>query len=196
MDRRATGDRNGGLFTYLDENAAVKRLGLLSTNITVGTPGQSVSTRYVGGLVGHNKGTIADCYVTGSVTNSVGHTGGLTAMNSGVITGSYAAVAVTANIKDKDKSFYVGYNTGGLAGMNYGTISGSHATGDVISNVMGSKVVPTVGGLVGSNVSAITASYATGNVTSNVSGNETVRWSGWFYWAQCRRINHLQLRYW
>ncbi len=164
---------DGGLFKSIDEGGTVKRMGLLSVNIIVGTPGQLTNVRYVGGLVGYSRGTIADCYVTGSVTNGGGHTGGLVGSNRGAITGSYADVDVTGNSKSEaDTGDYLGFATGGLAGANHGTIIGSRAIGNVISNAVGSRVFPIVGGLAGFNrQGAITASYATGRVTSNQTGN-------------------------
>ena len=164
---------DGGLFKSIDEGGTVKRMGLLSVNIIVGTPGQLTNVRYVGGLVGYSRGTIADCYVTGSVTNGGGHTGGLVGSNGGAITGSYADVDVTGNSKSEaDTGDYLGFATGGLVGANHGTIIGSRAIGNVISNAVGSRVFPIVGGLAGFNrQGAITASYATGRVTSNETDN-------------------------
>ena len=154
-----------GLFGNIDEDGAVKRLGLIAVDITAGGGG---------GLAGESRGTIADCYVTGSVTNSGGHTGGLVGSSLGSITGSYADVDVTGNGEwGEDADFPLLFSTGGLVGMNSGTINGSYATGNVSSNVTGSKAVPEVGGLVGMNIfGTISGSYATGKVTSNGTGND------------------------
>ena len=163
----------GGLFTYLHEEATVKRLGLVAVNVTMGFPGQLVSSRNVGALAGENKGTINDCYATGSVTNANGHTGGLVGRNlDGSITDSYATGSVTANAVE-DIDFYVSYYIGGLVGHNVGSISHSHATGNVTSDVTGTNAIPGVGGLVGGNIDgSIAVSYATGSVSGTATNNE------------------------
>ena len=104
---------------------------------------------YVGGLVGHNYGTITNSTATGVVEGYYA-VGGLVGRESGgTIMNSYAMSAVEGNS-----------DVGGLAGHNSrGTITNSYATGAVTGT--GSYI----GGLVGWNSSGnITNSYATGAV--------------------------------
>ena len=104
---------------------------------------------YVGGLVGHNYGTITNSTATGVVEGYYA-VGGLVGRESGgTIMNSYAMSAVEGNS-----------DVGGLAGHNSGgTIMNSYAMGAVTGT--GSYI----GGLVGWNSSGnITNSYATGAV--------------------------------
>ena len=114
----------------------------------VGLIGVAVSgTREVGGLVGHNGGSVTGSYVTGTVSGTDTAVGGLVGENNGSVGASYAAVEVTG-----------GDDAGGLVGANHGTATASYATGRVAGDA-------NVGGLVGSNSGTVTASYATGPVS-------------------------------
>ena len=169
--------RNGvsgiGLFGYTGSETKITNVGLLSVDI-IGNSG-------VGGLVGHNGGTITNSYAVGSILGDR-YAGGLVGYNlNGTITNSYAVSSVSAN-----------RNVGGLVGRNGGTIMNSYATGSVSgvvwvgglagynanstiinsyasSSVSGDRVV---GGLVGRNRGIITNSYATSSVLGdkNVGG--------------------------
>ena len=66
----------------------------------------------VGGLVGANEGTIANCYSTASVLGSFS-VGGLVGFNLGTITNCYATGSIS------------GYYVGGLVGSNAGTVYNS-----------------------------------------------------------------------
>ncbi len=106
------------------------------------------ANRFVGGLVGLNKGRIVSCSVSGNVSGEY-FVGGLAGLNdSGVITSSYA-----------DSHVDGGAYLGGLAGGNSaGNIVSSYATGSVSGGYA-------VGGLVGSNrEGAVITSYATTHV--------------------------------
>lgn len=135
--------RSGGL---------VKNLGLENVNIVTGPSG--------GGLVGINRGTITNSYVTGAVTGT-NYIGGLAGQNVTAITGSYASVTVTAGAGSQYVGGLVGRTNVPSGGPS--TITNSYATGTVTTGA-GSQYV---GGLVGSNGSGggvITNSYATGTV--------------------------------
>ena len=130
-----------GLFAFSD--GIIRRVALLNVNV--------FGKANVGSLVGINHGTIADSYVTGSVTGSGDDVGVLVGDNSGdgVITNSYADIPVNG---DQD--------VGGLVGRNDATITDSHATGDVTSN---GGSYDNVDGLVGLNYGGVVARcYATG----------------------------------
>ena len=135
-----------GLFGYV-QSSEITNLGLLDVEIS--------GLNRVGSLVGRNRGTIARCYATGTVSgfSSVGGLVGLNSFNSrlgitGSITTSHAIVSVSGTSDD----------IGGLVAFNNGIITDSYATG----NVTGTRF--NVGGLVGWNGRNITYSYSTGNV--------------------------------
>lgn len=180
VDTAGVGNDYLGLFGQIEEPGEVNNLGIEDVNIAGG------SSVRVGGLVGANyKGTISDCYATGTVSGS-DHVGGLVGSNyqhGATITKSYATGTVRGY---RLVGGLVGHNyyatiencygtasvsgfreVGGLAGYNYeGSISTNcYATGDVWGALF-------VGGLVGYNNRPISACYATGRVTgdSDVGG--------------------------
>ncbi len=116
--------------------------------------GSVIGYRYIGGLVGkHRQGTITSCYANASVTGT-GNVGGLVGENDrGTITNCYATSSVTGKI-------YVG----GLLGRDDdGLITDCYATGSVIG-------YRSIGGLVGGNDrGTITNCYATGSVIGNIA---------------------------
>jgi hypothetical protein len=166
-----------GLFGVLTTGSEVKNLGLVNFTINGsirtgglaganwgGTINNSFSTGYIegnyfiGGLVGHNTGTINHSY---SSVDAYGYRGNPAYIGSligytdgGKVEYSYA----TGNVVSTNS------RVGGLAGEIYqGYIKNSYAIG----NVTGSS---TTGGLVGISTSAtISTSYALGNVTSSGS---------------------------
>jgi hypothetical protein len=163
-----------GLFGALGSGGQIKNLGLTNVNVT--------GYNYTGGLVGRNyKGTVTNCYATGTVTGYF-CTGGLVGENYwGTITNSYATGNVTGHydytgglVGENDSSSTItkcyatgnvtgsDYHTGGLVGENDGssTITKCYATGSVTG-------YDCTGGLVGYNDGTITNSYATGSVTGS-----------------------------
>jgi hypothetical protein len=131
-----------GLFGYLDvDSAEVKNIGVMDVNITG-------SGDYVGGLVGWNGETVANCYSAGSVSgkNSVG---GLVGSNCGIVTECYSTGAVSG-----------GQGVGGLVGYNVDTVTQCYSTGAVSGRYY-------VGGLVGYNVGTVTNCYNTGVITGS-----------------------------
>jgi len=127
-----------GLFSYID-GGTVKNLGLINVSIT------SSNSKYVGGLVGHmvghNSGTIQNCYATGSATGDCA-SGLIASCASGTVQNCYATGSVT------------GYTTAsGLIGsVNSSTIQNCYATGSVslIIGVRYSSAGLTAGGLTNS----------------------------------------------
>ena len=135
-----------GLFGYLGSGGEVRNLGLEGGSVT--------GNNRVGGLVGHNDGTISGSYATGAATGSGNYVGGLVGENGG---GTISACYATGNA---DGSWFVG----GLVGYNNrGTISACYATGAATGS--GNNV----GGLVGASRHKISACYAIGDATG--SGN-------------------------
>ena len=169
IDRK---EGNIGLFGGAGSNSIIKKVGLLSINVTGGR---------VGGLVGQNYGTITESYTIGSVSGDDGNgVGGLVGYNYGPVTDSYVivslSVASSVNVGGliggnwsngvvtasySASSISGGNNAGGLVGGNGGTVTASYSTGSVSSN--GNHI----GGLIGYNGGAITASYSTSSVTGS-----------------------------
>lgn len=140
-----TGDADTGsigLFGHIRERSDIRRIGLISVNIT----GRS----QVGGLVGVSDGArISDSYATGTVRgiSSVGGLAGAVHDDSKVaLTNIYSTCDVTGKL-------YVG----GLIGTNGARVIGSYATGNVIGE-------NSVGGLIGSASNFVSESRASGNV--------------------------------
>ena len=120
-------DESGvGLFGYVGVGGVIKNVNVVNATVTGG--------RYVGGLVGENKGTVSNSYSSSNVNGRFG-IGGLMGDNWGSVSNSYATGSVTVTE----------FKVGGLVGFNFGTVSNSYSTG----SVSGSEEY--VGGLVGDN---------------------------------------------
>jgi hypothetical protein len=164
-----------GLFGYIGETGTVKNIGVIDINIT--------GNSRIGGLTGHNDGTVENSYATGDIMGTGYSIGGLVGSNNGIITNSYATGSVTgtgtvgglAGYSEKGEATIMNShatgnvtgaeNVGGLVGYNERNVTNSYATG----NVTGTK--KDIGGLAGYNDGVITSSYATGNVTGeNTTG--------------------------
>ena len=146
-----------GLFAQLTSNE-IKNVGLLDVDVK-GNDGF-----YIGGLVGSNRGSIINSYVTGAVSGEQ-YVGGLAGRiwRGASIINSYATAAVTGT------SNYIG----GLVGRSRGDIMNSYATAAVTgtSNY--------IGGLVGQNENEanIINSYASGAVSGNSEVGGLVGWN-------------------
>ncbi|MCE9585253.1 hypothetical protein K8Q94_01355 [Candidatus Nomurabacteria bacterium] len=139
---------NIGLFSYVQQGAIIKNVGLENVDIT--------GADFTGGLAGENYlGKIYNVYVNGNV-HGVDVVGGVVGSNndySNFIVNSYSGANVTGSS-----------NVGGFVGQNVGQIMNSYATGNV-SEIGGDNFT---GGFVGYNEydGVIKNSYATGNVSS------------------------------
>ncbi|MFL5067172.1 MAG: S8 family serine peptidase, partial [Xanthobacteraceae bacterium] len=115
-----------------------------------------------GGLVGFNRGFIANSSASGAVTSDGLFTaiGGLVGYNSigAQISNSQASGSVTslANASSETETT----DAGGLVGINYGILTNTGASGAVSVGAHGNG-----GGLVGFNGGTIATSFATGAVT-------------------------------
>jgi len=109
-----------------------------------------IGSRYVGGLVGLNYGTVTTSYVSGSISGD-SYVGGLIGDDrGGTVSKSYVSVTVSGDR-------YVG----GLVGQSGGTVTGSYANGSISANFF-------VGGLLGYNDDgSVSTSYATGTVSGS-----------------------------
>ncbi|MCK4628865.1 MAG: hypothetical protein KAT56_07665 [Sedimentisphaerales bacterium] len=123
-----------GLFGQIDPGGQVRKLGLENGAVT-----GAYGSRYLGGLVGKNYGSLINCYATGDVIGN-SSVGGLVGNNyNGSIINCYATSAVT--------SVKHGWCLGGLVGYNYtGSIIDCYAIGAVNIGDGGYYL----GGLVGS----------------------------------------------
>jgi filamentous hemagglutinin family protein len=101
----------------------------------------------VGGLVGHNAGSLTGSYATGQVSGNF-DVGGLVGRLDGSASSSYASGTVSGSAA-----------VGGLVGLlSSGALNNSYATGAVSGDGL-------VGGLIGHNRGAVSNTYATGSVS-------------------------------
>ena len=166
----AAGSQKGALFTRND--GTIRDLGFEDCAISVTSTNNSARACAV---ATDNRGTITECWSTGTITASSGDTwtwasaAGIANTNntlgSGTITKSYSTATCTATSP--------GYaSAAGLVGTNYGDISESYASGNV--SAAGGATRPVyAGGLVGINgydfadyEGIITDSYARGDATA------------------------------
>jgi len=137
-----------GLFGRVGYTGKIEHLGL--ENISF------YASRYSGGLVGLNNGTINRCYVAGEINGS-SNIGGLVGWNRGYIKNSYSS----GNIYSQ------GGGTGGLVGYNTGKVSNCYSDMNYSFYASyGTRKYYGVAGLVGSNQGGfINNSFATGLYT-------------------------------
>ena len=164
-----------GLFGYVGSGGIVQNLSVTGT---------VSGNRYVGGVVGYNRGSVENCYNTGAVSGSGWYVGGVVGDNSGsngVVENCYNTGTVTGT--DDYVGGVVGYNSsivencyntdtvtgnnfvGGVVGDNGGSVKNCYNTGEVSDNSY-------VGGVVGNNISSVTNCYflKTADVNKNLSG--------------------------
>jgi hypothetical protein len=137
---------NQGMFGFLGTAGMVKNLGLENVNIN--------GNGKVGGMVGENRGTVQNCYVTGNVSGTAQQIGGMVGENwNGTIQNCYATATVIGN-----------NSVGGVVGSTH---SGSMVRNSYsIGNVYGNNGVGGVAGASGSG-GTVQNSYATGSVYGN-----------------------------
>jgi hypothetical protein len=156
-----------GLFSFVNEGASIVNVVLMGADVT--------GELYAGILAGHSRGTVSNCYSTGSVTGDT-FVGGLMGENGGTVSNSYSTAIVNGssevggligqNHANVSKSYAAGSATGdsyvgGLVGWNHdGTISNSYSTGNVVGELL-------AGGLVGQNRALVSDCYSTGKVVAS-----------------------------
>ena len=128
-----------GLFGELSTSGTISGIGLLNVDVR--------GSRWVGGLVGVNRGTISNSYSRGQLDGNSA-VGGLAGWNGGTISNSYSSGQVTGDTR-----------VGGLVGLvNQGTINNSYSSGSASGH-------NDIGGLVGlSEKGIISNSYSIGQV--------------------------------
>jgi hypothetical protein len=162
---------------YLGILVGYNEYGTISDCSTSGVVNGGTDSRYLGGLVGDNRGAIINCYATGAVTGTSSYSGGLCGkISSGYIRDCYATGAVTGTstlggLVGQTDSFVTHnncYATGAVTGTNeLGGLVGFHAAGMFRNCYATGAVTGTneLGGLVGLNLSQLSNCYATGAVT-------------------------------
>ena len=141
-----------GLFGRIYQGE-IRNLGIIDVNIPSG--------QHVGGVAAINKGTILNCYSTGSI-KGLTYLGGLVGENaySGIIKMCYSTCNIT--VSDNPRG-----SVGGLVGYNNASITDSYSKGNISGGAR-------LGGLVGINNSkAINRCYSTGQVTGGKSSKFT-----------------------
>jgi len=136
-----------GLFGLLASDASVRSLRLENAQIVGGQNSQGL-----GALAGSNRGSLAECYTTATVSGSEA-VGGLVGYNSGTMVSCHA----TADIGAFDSSLDGG-GGGGLVGVNVGVLADSSADAKVAGPGK-------LGGLTGSNQGVIWRCFARGEIT-------------------------------
>ena len=146
MQINSAADGHQGLFAAVGSGGVVQNLGML--NLKIDDNNAAASSRYIGGLVGFNDGSVIGSYVVGDLT---GHRniGGVVGVSRGQILNSHAICTISAASADS-----IAETIGGLVAFNRGgTVLGSYAVGEISGR-------GDVGGLVGVNFGPVLASYA------------------------------------
>ncbi len=130
-----------GLIPYVSANAKIHDLNLEGCVI-------SAASGYVGAIAGHNEGTITNCTVSGTITNSASvstgcATGGIVGHNESIVDGCVCSATVTGNWK-----------VGGIVGyLNEGFVVNCGNKGAVTNDMTtsaSSLQQQSAGGIVGS----------------------------------------------
>ncbi len=140
----------------------------------------------IGGMIGHNTGTVKDCYVYGNVNGTADDTGGLIGYNEGIVINCTSYANATGDIEGGgDKGSLIGFNgggtvinctaygyafgyydIGGLIGLNWlGTIINCTSYGNVTGGLQ-------FGGLIGDSYGDVTNCKAYGNIIPSGIGSE------------------------
>jgi len=138
-----------GLFGDVGSGGKVMNAGVISSVIK--------AKSHVGGVVGANRGTVENCYNTGSVSFNYEYgiyAGGVVGYNVGTVSNCYNTGEVASPHSGE---------VGGVVGSNYGgTVQNCYNTGAVSCDDY------IVGGVVGSNNGTVQNCYNTGAVDGNV----------------------------
>lgn len=143
---------NNGFFSSIADGGTVKNLGIVNSVF--------LGNKYVGSVVGNNKGTVENCYNTG-IVSGYDAVGGIAGLTWNEVQNCYN----TGEIIGED-------NVGGVAGINNGTLQNCYNRGPVSGSIIQNGRGAFVGGVVGRNLSLTANSYNTGTVSGerNVGG--------------------------
>lgn len=172
-----------GLFGYVGNEGTVKNLGMANVNITghinVGSvagwvrgtlqncynTGSVTGSSYVGGVAGEvDRGTLENCYNTGSVTSTGSGTSGSAGGVAGWVSGTVQNCYNTGNVTGTG----VGVSTGGIAGWvtNTGIVQNCYNTGSITASGTGTGVHKIcAGGVAGWVYGTVQNCYNTGSIT-------------------------------
>ncbi len=154
-----------GLFAYND--GTIRNVGLVNSTFIVNTSG-SDKILDVGGIAGHNSGTISKCYNTGSITvtgyYSHAFVGGIAGYNDRAsITNCYNSGNVSAIGNDADAY------AGGITGENKaGNVSNCYNTGTIFADAPDDETYACAGGILGEmyNNANMSNCYNTGYISA------------------------------
>ncbi len=138
-----------GMFRTIESSGVVQYLALKDVDVQ--------GTYYAGGIVGYNKGTVQNCYVTGSVSCSSTYPGGIVGSNEGTVQCCYSIAAVSGK-----------NHIGGIVGNNNGgTVRNCYYDSDVVTatNAIGNNT-GTVTGVSGLHTEQMTGTAASENMTA------------------------------
>ena len=158
------------MFSSINDAGTIKNLGLKDINIIAGNQAS--------GIAGSNRGTISNCYTTGSITG-IDIVGGIAGrMDAGAVRNCYSTCVISAAGRESDGEAIAA----GVVGFcNGGTVEFCFAAGNVIStSINGAAASNSTGGIVGlhqsgpvRNCIALNQKIATG-VTSNINVGRVV----------------------
>jgi hypothetical protein len=181
------GVSNVGLFGYIgDPNAKIVNLGLVRVDMDAG------SADFVGSLVGYiEEGVVANCFAEGGRVVGRGGVGGLVGCNRGTIANSYATCAVVGEMCVGGLAGGNGpCGRGGDTPCHSGTISACYSLGSVIAAefVGGLVGFPLSGGVRSSfwNVETSgqeTSAGGTGKSSAEMRDPNTFRAAGWDFFG-------------
>ena len=145
-----------GLFCYVGSSGKVQNLSV---------SGSVSGDRYVGGVVGLNRGTVENCYNTGSVSGP-DSVNGETTVNVGGVVG-YNISGSVENCYNTGSVSGSGNSVGGVVGENSGSVKNCYNTGSVSDGTY-------TGGVVGYNSGgSVTGCYfLQGTAESGIGKNE------------------------
>ena len=145
---------------YADENSVIRNC-TISCDISAV---YQISTPYIGGIVGCNKGRIDNCstygnvFATSNVYASSSYAAGITGYNSGTIENCYNEGTISSEKRS--------CNAGGIVGINYGTIDSSINKGEISSNAYEKFYTSSAGGIASKNRGTITMCSNYGSIKS------------------------------
>ncbi len=160
----ASAGNNLGLFGIVDSNSEVKGIALEDVQITA-----NVGSSNIGGLVGKNKGTVTECYVTGGIDAFYAtYVGGIVGSSEGSVSNCYSAADVEGGLF---QGGIVGRVTAGTVNNCYSTglVSGSMDIGGIAGSISGGSVSQCF------SMGTITATNNTGGIAGSISGGSAAK---------------------
>ena len=164
------GSNYGGLVGVLAKEGVVRNVNMKKASIN--------ASKYAGGLVAYNYGTITNCTNSGSVSARHSYSGGIAGYNTGTVTGctNSGSVSVSASSSSAAYSY-----SGGIAGYNTGTVSNCTNSGSVSASAYTSASYDYAfsysGGIAGYNTGTVTGCTNSGSVSASASAPASYSYS-------------------